>query len=208
MAELTFFHGTMNCGKSTMALQIHHNAVAAGKRCVLLTRNDRAGGVISSRIGLTQPALVIDDDTNLYAELAERIESGARVDMVICDEAQFTTPAQVEQLADIVDMLGVEVQAFGLLTDFTTRMFPGSRRLVELADRCQQLPVDALCWCGRRGTHNARTVAGVMVTTGAQVVVGDVAEGEVAYEVLCRRHYRAEVTRSRADERPPVRLAG
>lgn len=208
MAELTFFHGTMNCGKSTMALQIHHNAVAAGKRCVLLTRNDRAGGVISSRIGLTQPALVIDDTTDLYAELAGRIEAGARVDIVICDEAQFTTPAQVEQLADIVDVLGVEVQAFGLLTDFTTRMFPGSRRLVELADRCQQLPVDALCWCGRRGTHNARTVGGQMVTTGEQVVVGDVDGDTLAYEVLCRRHHREGRTRSLAPAEPRVRLAG
>lgn len=74
-------------------------------------------------------------------------------------------------------------------------MFPGSARLVELADRVNTLQVEALCWCGARATHNARTVGGVMVVEGEQVVVGDVAPGaEVAYEVLCRRHHMRQVT--------------
>ena len=208
MAELTFFYGTMNCGKSTLALQIHHNAAAAGKRCVLFTRHDREGGVISSRIGLAQPAVVVDDTTDLGAHVSAMVARGTPVDVLICDEAQFYTAEQVEQLATIVDDLDIDVHAFGLLTDFTTALFPGSQRLVELADHRQEMQVEALCWCGRRGTHNARTVAGEMVTTGEQVVVGDVAEGQVAYEVLCRRHYRAGVTRDRADDGPRVRLAG
>ena len=83
-------------------------------------------------------------------------------------------PAQVEQLARVVDEIDVDVFAFGITADFRTRLFPGSQRLIELADRVQVLQVEALCWCGRRATHNARTVDGVMVMEGAQVVVGDV----------------------------------
>ena len=78
--------------------------------------------------------------------------------------------------------------AFGIITDFRTRLFPGSRRLVELADKVQVLQVEALCWCGERATHNARTVNGEMVVEGEQVVVGDTFSADaVAYEVLCRR---------------------
>ncbi len=123
--------------------------------------------------------------------------AGARIDYLICDEAQFYTNEQVEQLGRIVDELGVEVYAFGILTDFRTRLFEGSRRMVELADRVETLQVQVLCWCGRRGTHNARTVDGVMVTEGEQVVIGDTAEDralELGYEVLCRRHHRRRVT--------------
>ena len=199
MAELTFFYGTMNCGKSTLALQIHHNAVVAGKTCELLTKHDRGGGTISSRIGLAQPATVVAEGLDLYAYVAERIADGHAIDVLICDEAQFYTPEQVEQLADVVDRFEVDVQAFGLLTDFTTGLFPGSRRFLELADRRQELQVEARCWCGERGTLNARTVDGRIQREGEQVVVGDVDADQIAYEVLCRRHHREGVTRAVAD---------
>lgn len=204
MAELTFFYGTMNCGKSTLALQIHHNAVQAGKRCLLLTKHDREGGAISSRIGLAQPATVVGEDLDVLAFVRDHVAAGRELDVLICDEAQFYTPAQIEQLAEVVDELDVEVQAFGLLTDFTTALFPGSRRLLELADRRQELQVEARCWCGDRGTLNARTVGGVIQREGEQVVVGDVETGEVAYEVLCRTHHRAGLTRSVAARRLEV----
>lgn len=203
MAELNFFYGTMNCGKSTLALQIHHNVAAAGKHVLLFTKHDRAGVVISSRIGLSQPAVLVTDDLDLRAHVGELIASGTPVDELICDEAQFYSPPQVGQLARIVDELDVEVNAFGLLTDFTSRLFPGSQRLLELADRREELQVSARCWCGERGSQNARTLDGVIQRMGEQVVVGDVAEaGEVAYEVLCRRHFREGVTRSGADDGP------
>ena len=126
-----------------------------------------------------------------------------RIDYLICDEAQFYTQAQVEQLARLVDELAVDIYAFGILTDFRTRLFPGSQRLVELADRMQVLQVEALCWCGTRAIHNARTLDGEMTTEGDQVLVGDVSSangepGTIAYEVLCRRHYRAELTARKA----------
>ena len=193
MAELVFFSGTMDCGKSTLALQMDYNHRARGRGGVRFSCNDRAGGSrISSRLGL-------------------RRTRGVRVDYLICDESQFYSPEQVEQLARIVDEIEVDVFAFGITADFRTRLFPGSQRLIELADRVQVLQVEALCWCGRRATHNARTVDGVMVMEGAQVVVGDVemaADGApagtpadasaavpaVGYETLCRRHFMRRVT--------------
>jgi thymidine kinase len=124
--------------------------------------------------------------------VVEHLTHGQRADYLICDEAQFYTAAQIEQLARIVDELGIEVNCFGITADFRTELFPGSKRLFELADRVQVLQVAALCWCGARATHNARIVDGVMVVEGEQVVVGDTAasdSAQVEYEVLCRRHY-------------------
>ena len=201
MGRLTFFYGTMNCGKSTLALQIHHNAVAAGEHVLLFTKHDRSGATISSRIGLEQPATVVDDDLDLYTHVMGRIATGTPVDGLICDEAQFYRPVQIEQLARLVDEIGLDVQCFGLLTDFTTAMFPGSQRLMELADRREALQVEARCWCGERGAMNARTVGGIIQREGAQVVVGDIdgSEDHVVYEVLCRRHHREGVTSATAD---------
>jgi thymidine kinase len=105
----------------------------------------------------------------------------------------------VDQLARIVDELQIDGFAVGILTDFRTRLFPVSQRLVELCDKLEVLQVHSLCCCGNRATHNARTVKGVMVTEGDQVAVGDTqAPGElpssVANEVLCRPHHRRRTT--------------
>ncbi|HBF85056.1 MAG TPA: thymidine kinase, partial [Streptomyces sp.] len=190
MPELVFFSGTMDCGKSTLALQIGHNRSARGLQGVIFTRDDRAGeGKLSSRLGLVTDAVEASGGMNLYQYVVGLVSRGGRVDYVIVDEAQFLAPEQVDQLARIVDDLELDVFAFGITTDFRTRLFPGSQRLVELADRIEALQVEALCWCGARATHNARTLGGHMVVEGAQVVVGDVnrPEAEVGYEVLCRR---------------------
>jgi thymidine kinase len=201
VAELIFFAGTMDCGKSTLALQTDHNHRSRGRAGLVFTRLDRAGeSVLSSRLGLAVPAVEVDDGLDFRARVVGHLSSGVRVDYLICDEAQFYTEAQVEQLASIVDELGIDVFAFGIMTDFRTRLFPGSARLVELADRVQALQVEALCWCGQRAIHNARTVDGVMVVEGSQVMVGDTTDQSavVAYEVLCRRHHRAHMTAARA----------
>ena len=132
---------------------------------------------------------------DLHKHVVDHLSAGDRIDYIICDEAQFYERVQIEQLAKIVDGLGIDVFAFGILTDFQTLLFPGSARLIELADRVHALQVEALCWCGSRATHNARTEGGVMVIEGEQVVVGDVTPGaEIAYEVLCRRHHMRQVT--------------
>lgn len=201
VAELVFYAGTMDCGKSTLALQTDHNHSTRGRAGLVFTRLDRAGEqVLSSRLGLAVPAIEVGDSFDFRRFIVDRLSSGVRVDYVIGDEAQFYTPEQVEQLARIVDELAIDVFAFGIMTDFRTELFPGSRRLVELADRVQVLQVEALCWCGARAIHNARTIDGEMTTEGDQVLVGDVAPGAgvIGYEVLCRRHYRAELTAKRA----------
>ncbi|GAB3261870.1 thymidine kinase [Kineosporia babensis] len=198
MSELVFFSGTMDCGKSTVALQTDHNHRIRGRKGLLFSRFDRSGeAVISSRIGLSRTANEVHDDTDLHALVTERIAAGHPVDYLVCDEVHFYTPEHVEQLALLVDDHGVDVFAFGLLSDFRTKLFPASARFIELADRIVGSQAEALCWCGARATHNARTVDGVMVVAGQQVVVGDVAGGAVAavaYEVLCRRHHMRRQT--------------
>jgi thymidine kinase len=208
LAELAFFSGTMDCGKSTLALQIRHNRSARGLKGMIFTRDDRAGeGRLSSRLGLVTEAVEADEDFDFHAHLVRHLTAGGRADYVIADEAQFLSPRQVDQLARIVDDLGIDVFAFGITTDFRTRLFPGSQRLIELADRVETLQVESLCWCGARATHNARTVGGRMVVEGAQVVVGDVGgvrgdSGETGYEVLCRRHHRRRLTAAAAGAGP------
>ncbi len=196
MAELIYYCGTMDSGKSTLALQTEHNHTTRGRRGLVYTRQDRAGvGILSSRLGLEVAAIEVTPELDFHREIVEMLSHGNRIDFLICDEAQCYGPEQIEQLAVIVDNLGIDVFAFGILADFRTKLFPGSMRLVELADRIQALQVEALCWCGSRATHNARTVGGVMVVEGEQVVVGDTdSDAVVAYEVLCRRHHMRRVT--------------
>ena len=196
MAELIYYCGTMDSGKSTLALQTAHNHQSRGRTGLIFTNNDRAGsGVISSRLGLSSPAIEVTPSMDLHKLVVDQLSMGERIDYIICDEAQFYESIQIDQLARIVDGLSIDVFAFGILADFRTKLFPGSARLVELADRVNTLQVEALCWCGSRATHNARTIGGVMVVEGEQVVVGDVSTGaDVAYEVLCRRHHIRQVT--------------
>ncbi|MGB6021669.1 MAG: thymidine kinase [Ornithinimicrobium sp.] len=221
MAELIFFTGTMDCGKSTLALQMNHNHAARGRQGLIFSRYDRAGdSVLSSRLGLSHAALEVTAGTHFWDDVVRHASRGRRIDYVICDEAQFYSPEQVEQLARLVDEMGIDVYAFGITADFRARLFPGSQRLIELCDRTEVLQVRALCWCGRTATHNARTVDDVMVVHGEQVVVGDVGDqptdstntselvdrsaeehveataftGKVEYEVLCRRHYMRRMT--------------
>ncbi|HET6562052.1 MAG TPA: thymidine kinase [Marmoricola sp.] len=204
MAELQYFTGTMDSGKSTLALQTNHNHAARGRVGRIFTSHDRAGdAMVSSRLGLVHEAIEAGPGLDFWKYVVDALTHGARIDYLVCDEAQFYTPAQIDQLARVVDELQVDVFCFGILTDFRTTLFPGSARLVELADRTHVLQVEALCWCGKRATHNARTENGEMVTEGDVIVVGDVEQGgtaspEVGYEVLCRQHHRRRLTASRA----------
>jgi thymidine kinase len=197
MAQLVFFTGTMDSGKSTLAMQIDYNFARNGRRGLVFTSHDRGGAArITSRIGLESPAIEVKPDFDFYdfvtAELAK-----SPVAYLVCDEAQFYTPAQIDQLARIVDDLNVEVFAFGITTDFRTSLFPGSARLIELADRVEWLQLQTLCWCGARATHNARVINGALVMEGEQLMLGDTDAAALSYVVLCRRHHmRREVAPS------------
>lgn len=188
-AALRFYWGPMDCGKSTLALQIDYNQARQGRRGLVLTTIDRAGPArLSSRIGLARDAIEVGGDLDLR-ELVRA--QPARTDYLICDEASFYTVDQIEQLADLVDHSDVDVYAFGLATDFRSELFPAARRLFELADEVERMQVRVLCWCGRPGLLNARVADGAVVREGAQVVIGDTVGDGVRYQVLCRRHHRS-----------------
>ena len=186
MAALRFFFGTMGSGKSTLALQIHHNLSARASGLVL-TRHDRQGASVSSALGVAAPATVVEPCTDLFVLADHHRRRQGALDYVVCDEAQFYEVEQVDQLARVVDDLGADIYAFGILTDFRCRLFPATIRLLELADEREELQVQARCWCGDRATHNARLVDGVQVYDGDLVVIDD--GRSVSYELRCRRHW-------------------
>jgi thymidine kinase len=192
MATLRFSFGTMGSGKSTLALQIHHNLAVRDRQGLLLTKLDRDGTQVTSRLGVSAPAVEVSPDIDLF-ELAQ---SRMPLDFVVCDEVQFYSIAQCDQLARVADDLNVDVYAFGLITDFKGLLFEGTKRMLEVANERVEMQVEARCWCGSRATHNARVVNGVVVYEGETVVVGDTSDvatpmfGDVVrYELLCRRHY-------------------
>ena len=196
MATLRFSFGTMGSGKSTMALQIHHNLASRQLFGMLLTTLDREGAQVTSRLGVAAEAVEVVPELDLYQLALDNWP----LHYLVCDEAQFYTEAQCDQLARVVDDLGVDVFAFGLITDFRGLLFDGTKRLLEVADERVPMQVEARCWCGARATHNARLVNGRITYTGETVVVGDTGGGDheqplfgdsVRYELLCRRHYAA-----------------
>lgn len=195
MATLRFSFGTMGSGKSTVALQIHHNLQSRQLCGLLLTKLDREGGQVTSRLGVAADAVEVAADLDLYRLALAHWP----IHYLVCDEAQFYSPQQCDQLARVVDDLAVDVYAFGLITDFRGMLFDGTRRLLEVADERVPMQVEARCWCGGRATHNARVVNGVVTFEGETVVVGDTEDAGdpplfgdmVRYELLCRRHYRA-----------------
>lgn len=211
--SMKFFYGPMDCGKSTLALQMDYNHARQGRRGLVFTRYDRSmTPQVTTRLGLRRDAIEVSDDLDLVEVVHERVAAGDRIDYVICDEACFYTVEQVEQLADLVDVHHIDVYAFGLATDFRSQLFPATRRFFELADEVCRLQVEVLCWCGRPGQLNARVVDGRVAREGAQVVIGDTpaatgtairsdvddahgdagaGEQDVHYQVLCRRHHRA-----------------
>lgn len=207
MAELRFFFGTMGSGKSTMALQIRHNLTGRGLECLLITQLDREQGKVSSRLGVSAEAMILDHTVDLFRAVSVEHRRGPGLHAVICDEAQFYEPGQVDQLTRVVDHLDIDVYAFGLLTSFQGDLFPGTRRLLEVADVRQEIQVEARCWCGARATHNARLVNGRQVYDGELKVVGDTGRASdndepppvVSYDLRCRKHWMAEKDDPRQD---------
>lgn len=186
MAKLYFYYASMNAGKSTNLLQADFNYRERGMRTMLFTAalDDRfAGGAVTSRIGLTAPAIAFDGDTDLGARIAA-VQADAPLACVLVDEAQFLSPAQVDQLARVCDEVGLPVLCYGLRTDFLGELFPGSARLLAIADTLVELK--SVCACGRKATMNLRVDAdGRAVAEGRQTDIG----GNERYVALCRRHF-------------------
>lgn len=189
MAELTFTYGTMASGKSTLALQLCWQLREGGSDVVLWTFGDRsAEGMVTSRIGIEAAAEAIEPGESLERPVDALL--AREISVLVIDEAQFASVEQIDELARVVDEQGIDVHAFGLSADFLLNVFPASARLFAIADWTHELPLTSSCWCGQKGRCNARVVNGVVAREGSQFVTGDVSEGAVHYQVLCRAHYR------------------
>ncbi|STY27853.1 thymidine kinase [Legionella wadsworthii] len=188
MAKLYFYFAAMNAGKSTVLLQSSYNYRERGMHTLLFTPtidNRYQQGVVHSRIGLSEAALIFNPKDDLYQKL---ILQHMKYACVLVDEAQFLTRAQVHQLTEITDQLGIPVLAYGLRTDFRGELFEGSQYLLAWADELVELKT--ICHCGRKATMILRVNAqGEVITEGEQVVIG----GNDMYSSTCRKHFKQRV---------------
>ena len=185
MAKLYFKYGAMGSSKTAQALITKYNYEENDLSVWLLkpsadTRDGKR--VLRSRIGLEAEVEIIPPETDIL-ELFRRERLG-KCDVIIVDECQFLTREQIDQLRCIVDEHNIPVMCFGLRTDFQTRLFPGSLRLMEVADTIQE--IKTICDCGAKATVNARIDStGHIITQGAQVVLG----GNDSYIAMCHKCY-------------------
>ncbi len=185
MAKLYFKYGAMGSSKTAQALITKYNYEENGLRVWLLkpdadTRDGRH--ILRSRIGLEAEVEVIPPSMDVWDRF--RDTRLGRCDVIIVDECQFLTEEQIDQLRAIVNEYGIPVMCFGLRTDFQTRLFPGSRRLMEIADTIQE--IKTICDCGAKATVNARIDSqGHIITQGEQVVLG----GNDSYIAMCHKCY-------------------
>lgn len=181
MAKLYFKYGAMGSSKTAQALITKYNYEENNLRVWLVkpSADQRDGAIIlRSRIGLEAPAEVVSPQ----ADLVSLYENRDKVDVIIVDECQFMTAAQIDQLRRIVDEHDIPILCFGLRTDFTAHLFDGSRRLFEIADTITE--IKTMCDCGRKATVNARIDAdGYVVTDGAQLLLG----GNDCYTAMCHK---------------------
>lgn len=192
MAKLYFRYGAMGSSKSANILMVRYNYEERGQYAVLLKpRTDNRDGQreIKSRMGLAAPAEYVD---NFLKEISkswsetdtEYRYQGKKVDAILIDEAQFLSAEEVDTLSDIVDFYEIPVLCYGLRTDFLNHLFPGSKRLMEIADVIEEVPT--VCWCGKRAQCNTRYADGKIVREGAQIMLGS----NESYVALCRKHYK------------------
>ena len=190
MAKLYFKYGAMGSSKTAQALITKYNYEENRMRVWLIKpATDKRDGaaVVRSRIGLMAEAEAMAPEADLFGCFQAQ-----KADVVIADECQFFPPEQIDQLRRIVDELNIPVLCFGLRTDFQTRLFPGSRRLFELADSIQE--IKTICDCGSKATVNARIDGeGYVVTEGAQVVLG----GNDCYLAMCHRCWKQAIAEHR-----------
>ena len=193
MAKLHFHYSTMNAGKSTLLLQAAHNYKEMGMETILLTADfdNRAGqGKIASRIGITQTAELYSKKSDLFNIISKKTEK-KKLACVLVDEAQWLSPEQVWQLANIVDDLNIPVICYGLRVDFLGELFPGSAKLLAIADEMRE--VRTICHCGKKATMVIRkSKDGKVQTDGDQIQVG----GNEMYYSLCRQHWKEAIKNS------------
>lgn len=182
MAKLYFKYGAMGCSKTAQALITKFNYEERNMKVMFMkpavdTRDGEA--VARSRIGLEAKVIPIPSEQNVYDLYTDQYRS---CQVIIVDECQFLTPEQVDELGQIVIDYDVPVLCFGLATDFLTHLFPGSKRLFEIAESVTE--IKSICRCGAKATVNARLDAeGRVVFQGDQICLG----GNDRYMAMCRR---------------------
>ena len=184
MAKLYFKYGAMGSSKTAQALIAKYNYEENDMKVWLLkpSADTRDGvNILRSRIGLEAEVEIATPSVNIYDRFSSAFAGSCNA--VIVDECQFLTVEQIDQLRQIVDDYNVPVMCFGLRTDFQTKLFAGSRRLMEIADAIEE--IKTMCDCGAKATVNARVNDGYIVTEGAQVVLG----GNDSYIAMCHRCY-------------------
>lgn len=181
MAKLYFYYGQMGSSKTANALMTHFNYEEVGQKALLCKPkiDNRFGEkVVKSRIGLSHECIFIEELLNLSKEEIQKY------DCIIVDEVQFATKEQIDFLSDIVDFYEVPVVCYGLRTDFKNELFPGSERLIAIADIIQE--IKTVCWCGRKATTVARYNENGIIREGKQVELG----ANDKYVSLCRKHHK------------------
>lgn len=185
MAKLYFRYGAMNCGKTALLLQAVHNYEEQGMQVIVAKpKKDTKGGEnLVSRIGLTRKIdYAFKPKDNIYKYIKSQDK---KINCVFIDEAQFLEPTQVDELMQIVVKLDIPVICYGLRTDFQTKGFPGSTRLLEIAHTIEEMKT--ICTCGRKAMFNVRKVNGKVTTEGDQIAIDG--ENQVSYEPLCPQCY-------------------
>ncbi|HSK68121.1 MAG TPA: thymidine kinase [Candidatus Limnocylindria bacterium] len=193
---LHFYYGVMGSSKTAQLLMQRYNYRQLGLRVALVKPAvDTRAGVdqVYSRVGLTAHAEVVlhsgDSAREQLLWLAARNASSG-FEFVFVDEAQFLTPEQVQELADMAE--GLEIFCYGLKTDFMGNFFPGSAALLRLAEEIHEVP-GGLCWCGQKATMNTRIdMDGNVVKTGEQVLIDN--QAQIRYIGLCYKHWRKGVS--------------
>lgn len=193
MSKLYFRYGAMNCGKTTNLLQVAHNYEERGMNVVLLKPaiDTKANSSVSSRIGVEREVdhlIMPDEKLKVYLMLIKD-----KVSCVIVDEAQFLSEGQVDELFVFSKMTDIPVICYGLRADFRSELFPGSKKLFELADSIEELYT--ICRCGKKARFNARIVNGEFTLMGDQVAI----DGDVQYESLCGKCYLRKVRKMKGE---------
>jgi len=185
MAKLRFFHGAMGSGKSLELIRAAYNYRERGRNAfVFSSAIDTRSGLskITSRTGASIDAVFIHQNEDPLIIVLET-HKNTPIDVILVDEAQFFTPAQIDSFATLAAIHNIPVLAYGLKVDFMGHLFPGSKRLIELAGHIEEMPT--VCHCGKQASMNARVVNGVVIREGETIQIG----GNESYISLCLKHY-------------------
>ena len=187
MKELTFYYGAMGSGKTSELLKSRHGKIEDGFRVVVMKPYvDKKGGsyIVARDESKIKVDFLIKEKDNIYEEISKYLVDN-NLDYILVDEAQFLSKKHVDQLGDIVDILGIEVICYGLKTDFLGELFDGSKRLLEIADNI--IEIKRQCSCGRKKMYNMRIVEGIPVFDGKQLAIDGV---DAEYRAMCRFCYK------------------